>query len=298
MATTTRSSRPALAALVAGLVIFSTAGACPASTSRPQSAESQAAAPTAHRASGHRSWPTARSTGAKGKLRTRNHGITITRDGATLRNVLVKGQITVRADDVTIQNVRVETDDIYGILVWGRHADISRTTIVGTPGPTLAGLAAYEKGSFHARRLDVSSSEDGVRLADHCSLRRSFVHGLAGTSSSHFDAVTADGYQHWRIVGNRILNGHDQTAAVWVGDPRYEASSGLMKHNLVAGGGYSIYAGPGKGAGVRVIDNRFSTRFHSRSGYWGPVTEWRRAGNTWSGNRWLNGPRKGETVHP
>jgi hypothetical protein len=320
ISTTFRAHKSAVATLVAGLVVVCTAGACPASTNEPsgdqsgraapgsQSATSSASrstpsasgsgSPAATKRSVRRGWPTARNTGAKGHLRTRHGAVTITRDGTTLENKLIRGQITIRADDVTITNVRVESDAYYGILVYGRDARIARTTVVGTPGPTLAGIAAYEGGSFKARRINVSGTEDGVRLASHCSLRRSFVHGLAGSRDSHFDAVTADGYRDWRIVGNRILNGHDQTAAVWVGDPRYAPSAGVLRNNLIAGGGYSVYAGPGAGPGIRVIDNRFSTRYHARGGYWGPVTGWSRAHNTWSGNTWLNGPRKGRPVHP
>lgn len=257
-----------------------------------------AASETVRPAEARHGWPNAETTGASGHLRTRDGDVEVTEDGTTLRNLRIRGQVTIRADDVTVENVRVETDSIYGILVWGSNAEIVDTTIVGGRGDTLAGLVAYEDGSFHALRIDVSGSEDGVRLADHCTLRRSFIHGLRGTSSSHYDAVTADGYRGWRIVGNRILNAHDQTAAVWVGDPRYEPSSGVLRHNLLAGGGYTVYGGPGTGQGIRVLDNHFSTVYHRRSGLFGPVTAWVREGNTWSGNVWHDGSRRGRTVRP
>ena len=242
-------------------------------------------------------WPNARNTGAHGDLREIS-GRDIRTDDFVLKNVYVNGQLTIHSDNVTLENVHVKTDSYYGILLWGSNARIRRTTIEGTPGNTLAGLAAYEGGSFNARRLNVFGSEDGVRLADDSVLARSYVHDLGGTSESHFDSVTADGYQGWRIVGNTILNQHDQTAAVWVGDPRYEPSSGLLKGNLIAGGGYSIYGGPGIGRGIRVVDNFFSTRFNRRGGYYGPVAHWSWRNNSWNGNTWADGPRAGAKVTP
>lgn len=243
-----------------------------------------------------RPWPNAKNTGAHGELREISSR-TISNDGAVLKNVRVTGQLTIRGDNVSLENVYVRTDGDYGILVWGSNARIRKTTIEGM-GSTLAGLAAYEGGSFNARRIEVFGTEDGVRLADNCVLARSYIHGLSGSSESHFDSVTADGYQGWRIVGNTILNQHDQTAAVWVGDPRYEPSSGLLQGNLIAGGGYSIYGGTGTGSGIRVLDNAFSTRYHSRSGYYGVVAHWSWANNEWQGNTWADGPRAGTRARP
>ncbi|QIX27856.1 hypothetical protein ncot_15605 [Nocardioides sp. JQ2195] len=242
-------------------------------------------------------WPTKETSGAHGTLRS-IQGRTITRDGAVLRNVRVNGQLTIMADDVVLDNVYVKTSSAYGVLVYGHRAKVRDTTIEGTPGPTLAGLVAYEGGSFVARRIHVFRTEDGVRMASNCILTDSLIHGLRGSPESHFDAVTADGYTGWRILRNRILNHHSQTAAVWVGDPRYRDSAGLLKNNFIAGGGYSIYGGPGQRAGIRVIDNTFSTKHFPRSGYWGPVAYWESSGNTWSGNVWRGGRRDGSRVRP
>jgi hypothetical protein len=130
----------------------------------------------------------------------------------------------------------------------------------------------------------VSGTEDGVRMADNSTLVDSYVHDLQGSSSSHYDAVTADGYRGWRIEHNTILNPHPQTAAVWIGDARYGPSSGVLRNNLLAGGGYTIYAGPGAAPGLTVTGNVFSQRYYPRCGSFGAITGWVGSGNTWSGN--------------
>lgn len=301
-------SRTARAALVTSLAILAAAPSCSADRPTAQgdrvalrAAPSKSAAPgaTSERSPRKRPgpWPTARNTGAHGHLRTIS-GRTIRTDGAVLRDVRVRGRITIEADHVTLDNVYIDTDDYYGILVWGRSARIENTTISGTRGATVAGLAYAPGGSFHARRINVFGSEDGVRLGSRSSLRHSFIHGLQGDADSHYDSVTADGAHGWRITHNRILNHHGQTAAIWVGDPRYGPSSGIVRDNLIGGGGYTIYAGHGSRRGIRVIDNRFTTKYFPRSGYWGLVADWKRANNEWSGNRWLDGRRKGRPARP
>jgi hypothetical protein len=221
----------------------------------------------------------------------------VERRGAVLEDLEVHGTLTVLADDVTIRNVLVRPTSYYGILVQGRDVLIEDTTVAGTTLGHMAGLAA-EGGSFVATRIEVTGVEDGVRLADDCVLTDSYVHGLEGDRDSHFDAVTADGATGWRIEHNTILNPHPQTGAVWVGDARYGPSEGEVRDNLLAGGGYTVYAGPGTGAGIRVTGNAFSTRYHRRSGHWGPSTGWEPEGNTWQDNYWQDGPRAGQPVRP
>lgn len=224
-------------------------------------------------------------------------GTTITTDGTTLSNVQVNGQLTIRAANVTLDNVQVNASGTYGVLVEGKNLQITDSTIKGSGG-TLAGLAAANGGSFTAKRIDVSGTEDGVRLADNCTLQDSYVHDLQGSSTSHFDAVTADGFTGWNISHNTILNQNGQTAAVWVGDPRYAPGSGVLKGNLLGGGGYTIYGGPGTSAGIQVVDNAFTTRYFSRSGFYGVVAAWSTTNTTWSGNTWYDGPNKGQSVQP
>ncbi|WP_028659476.1 hypothetical protein [Nocardioides insulae] len=256
----------------------------------PSPVSTPASAPPPFRATIH-------NTGARGPMRTVGSR-TVTRDGAVVRNLRIRGQLTIEADDVLVENVHVYSGASYGILVRGKRATIQWTTIQGTPGATLAGLAADEVGSFRAIRIRVMDVEDGVRLSNLCVLRRSFIYRLAGHSGSHYDGVTADGYRGWRIMGNRILNRHAQTSAVWIGDPRYAPSAGLLQNNILAGGGYTLYAGPSTGLGLRVIGNRFSTAGFPRAGRWGPVTAWSAAGNEWRDNTWLGGPRDGREVQP
>jgi hypothetical protein len=287
----TRRALAGLAVLAAGLTTIVTVQATTVASAQPR-ADASRVSPTSPIPRG---WPRPRTTGPRGDLRSVD-GHTITRDGAVLENVEVQGTLTIRADDVTIRNVRVNADSYYGILVEGEGTVIQRTSVVGVNRKVMAGISV--EGSARIWRAEVRDVEDGIRLADRSSVRRSLIHRLRGDSGSHYDAVTADGYTGWRIVHNTILNPHTQTAAVWVGDPRYAPSAGVLRDNYIAGGGYTIYAGHGTGKGIRVVDNLFSTRYYRSSGYWGVSSSWESSRNTWSGNRWADGRRKGRRVRP
>jgi hypothetical protein len=286
-----------LPGLLLGLLLVPTSGLAP-SAAAGVSAQGTTSAGAARTAPIPKGFPRIRTTGAHGRLRAMS-GRTVTRRGVVIANRVVTGQLTIKADDVTLRNVVVRTNDTYGVLVHGRRAHLLHTTVVGRAPNTLAGIAATDGASFVARAVRVRGSEDGVRLTSGSVLRDSMVYGLAGDSSSHFDGVTADGYTGWRVQHNTILNRHDLVGAVWVGDSRFGPSAGLLANNYLAGGGYTVYAGTGvAGSGIRVVGNRFSTRFFPDSGYWGVVYDWRSANNTWSGNTWADGPRRGRTVTP
>jgi hypothetical protein len=244
-------------------------------------------------------WPTYGTTGVSTSRLPAIKGRTITRDGTVIQNRVINGQLTIKADNVTLRNVLVRSSGFYGVVTYGKKTYIADSTVVGTAPHTLAGIAGTEGGSFTARRVEVRGAEDGVRLTSNSILTGSLIHRLAGDDrTSHYDAVTADGYHGWQIRRNTILNHKGMVAAVWVGDSRYGPSSGLLADNYLAGGGFTIYAGTGSGSGIRVLRNVFSSRFHPRSGYWGLVYDWRGQNNVWADNRWIDGPRKGRLATP
>lgn len=245
-----------------------------------------------------RGWPNKGNTGHTSAPQRTIGSREILRDGTVIKNVRITGQLTIKANNVRLHNVHVKTNGSYGVLIYGRGTKITDSTIEGTPGDTLAGIAAYDNGTVDARRIEVFHVEDGVRLADDSVLQDSYIHTLRGHSGSHYDAVTADGWTGWRIAHNTILNRNPQTAAVWVGDNRYDASAGVLARNYLAGGGFSIYSGHGTKMGIRVRYNLFSTRYYARSGSFGIAYEWERSGNTWTGNKWVDGPRRGRLVSP
>lgn len=238
-------------------------------------------------------WPNETNTGHIGTLPIVG-ATTVSTNGVVFENQQVNGRLTITGNNVIVRNVYINTGDFYGLVVQADNVLIEDVTIVG---PGTAALAVFS-GYFTGRRLNVYGAEDGIRMSTNSKLYDSYVHDLVGDVDSHYDSVTADGATGWEIVHNTILNHHGQTACVWIGDPRYGPSEGLLQNNFLAGGGYSIYSGHSTGTGLRVVDNVFSTMYFPDSGSYGPVAYWEATNNTWSNNTWYDGPSTGQLVTP
>ena len=79
----------------------------------------------------------------------------------------------------------------------------------------------------------------------------------------------------------------DQTDAISLFEDFGVEANKLIKDNLVAGGDYSIYGGAKSGGpqsyNIRIVGNRFSRKYYSNGGQFGPAAYFDRAGGGTSG---------------
>jgi polygalacturonase len=214
-------------------------------------------------------------------------------------NVDLSGTVQVRANGVTIRNVRITSNDYWPLRsVSGTGLVIEDVTVVAGP-KSQAGIAVDDAT---IRRVDVSGGPDGLKLGSNVVLEASYIHDLAVFSGSHNDGVELSGTTNIRIIGNTILNQADQTSALFIGGNSSPTSDITVASNLFAGGGYTVYGpegdpGVGPSSDVVVTNNRFSTRFYAKGGYFGPLAHWESGnGNQWSGNAWVDGPSAGTVI--
>lgn len=280
-----RTFARAATALVLGLALLSPALVVPASART-------ADLPSSTRKVSLKGFPNASNTGAHGRLRVVSGDRTVTRDGTVLRNVEIRGSLTIDADHVLVRNVKVVSDGYWPVRVEGRGVRLARSTFVGT-----ADAQAALTGHFIGRRLNLHGAGDGARMSGG-RLVNSYIHHLADFDGAHNDGI--DAYGPVKIVHNTVLVETDQTSAIMLSEYGSTPDSNvLVKNNLLGGGGFSFYGGaPDTARGHEVVDNLFTTRFFPRSGYYGPVAYWRSAGNTWKNNRWADGARASRLVRP
>jgi hypothetical protein len=255
-------------------------------------ASAQADPPSVGRHASVARFPNASTTGAHGRLRVVYGDRTVTRDGTVLENVEIRGSLTINADHVVVRNVKVVSDGYWPVRANGRGVRLLRSTFVGT-----AAAQASLAGHFVGRRLNLHGAGDGARMSGG-RLVNSYIHDLAQFDGAHNDGIDATGPV--KIIHNKILVKTGQTSAIMLsGYGSTTDSNVLVKNNLLGGGGFSFYGGaPDTARGHEVVDNRFTTRFFPRSGYYGPVAYWRSAGNTWKNNRWADGARAARLVRP
>jgi len=239
-----------------------------------------------------------------------NGVVTLSSPGQVYENRQVTGSIIVTAPNVTIRNVRViNTDPYYVIAVknnedWDNdqanllldHVEINLNGHPDVKGIAFNGFTA--RNVFFHNGADCSHFGVNVVIQDSlCALGpdadgdgspdgNSFCDG-----PDHFDGFQSDGGRNITLRHNTIRNPCEQTSAILMSTNTSPIDQVVIDHNLVSGGGYTIYCGTDSG-GVAThatyTNNVTSREFFPKGGYWGPSTSCEnvevKGGNVWDGN--------------
>jgi hypothetical protein len=279
---------------------------------------------------GARTWPDCTDTGVSAGVALRemnspnltgdgNSAVTeITRSGTVINGVELTGSIDVWANNVTIENSVIRSDNWWGINQRAGYSGLRvlHCTIVGLPGRGPDnGYEDYAVssagGSVEVGWSNLSGFGDAISLGTGY-IHDNYVHDLqafipAGSSTyNHDDAFISDGGSGLVIEHNTFLDqvSITQGASSSVG-LFYDSSpvtNATVEDNFMAGGSYALYPGGGPSSrDVVITGNVFSTMYWPGSGYYGPVASsyWHYgSGNSWSDNTWADGPRAGQEVQP
>ncbi|GAA4811476.1 hypothetical protein [Streptomyces ziwulingensis] len=255
-------------------------------------------------------FPDAGSTGPRVRLTPKPTGnMTVRRDGTVIRGQDITGSLDVYANDVTVIDSRITSANWWGVnLRPGYHGlRVLHSTITAIPGkgPDNGGVdyavSNMGTGSVEVGWCDISVFGNALSMGQG-HLHDNYVHGLVpfrnnGGEWQHTDAVISGGGGRGRLVvrHNTLLNpvavDRGASAAVGLFADTGHVSDTVIDGNLLAGGAYALYGGGAGATGITVTDNVFSTRYHPKSGFYGPVTAWNAdgAGNVWRGNRLSDG---------
>jgi hypothetical protein len=120
-----------------------------------------------------------------------------------------------------------------------------------------------------------------------------YIHDVGYKSGDHVNGITVNGSAiPLTIKHNTVFVNFNQTDAISLFEDFGVEANKVIKNNLVAGGSYTIYGGQNNGGpqtyNIRIVNNRFSRRFYSEGGQFGPAAYFSASGpgNVWSGNIW------------
>ena len=239
----------------------------------------------------------------------RTGAMTVKKDGTVISRWDITGSLDIYADDVTVIDSRITSDNWWGINLRAGHKGLrvlhTTITAVAGKGPDNGGVdyGVSNMGSspIEVGWCDISVFGNALSMGQG-DLHDNYVHDIApfrnaGGQWQHTDAVISDGGNSGRLTvrHNTLLNATpvDQGASAALG---LFADTGpvrdvIVDRNWLAGGAYALYAGGKGSSGIAVTGNVFSTQYHPFSGVYGAVAAWdpSGAGNTWSGNRFSDG---------
>ncbi|MFF4689769.1 hypothetical protein [Streptomyces sp. NPDC001307] len=255
-------------------------------------------------------FPDARTTGPRTALKPHKTGyLAVRTNGLVIRGWDITGSLDIYADDVTVIDTKITSDNWWGInLRPGYHGlRVLHSTITAVPGkgPDNGGVdyAVSNMGasSIEVGWCDVSVFGDALSMGQG-DLHDNYVHDIVpfvnqGGEWQHTNAVISGGGNTGRLTirHNTLLNPTSlkQGASGSIG---LFADTGVVRnvtvdHNWIAGGAYALYGGDKGATGIQVTDNVFSTQYHPASGGYGVVAHWNAsgAGNVWRNNRMSDG---------
>ncbi len=205
---------------------------------------------------------------SRGALIQHRGTLHITTDNAVISNMEVTGDIIVDAKNVTLSHIKLISatpwhalqimDDASGFTLQDSEIDGRGTT----------DNAIYGYGTF--LRNDLHDAENGLTLWGPSLVQGNYIHGLRSAQADpHYDGIQMTSGQHVAIIGNTIINDHDQTSAIGMGNTFGDLSDITIDGNRLVGGGYTVYLDGRKGGGViddasiRITNNQIG------GGRWG-----------------------------
>jgi hypothetical protein len=206
---------------------------------------------------------------------------------------LYTGSQEFRTDGEIVENVEIHTDE--GLYVPASDVTFRNVKIVYT-GPldgtfTMVNLN-YNSGTvFEDCELDGQGNVARAISGSSVTVRNCEIHGVGNAIEAEGPMVVEENYIHdietadgtdWHadgiqtpagddditIVHNTIILTGPETGAINVmSDADDPAADVLVEHNLMAGGGYTMYTAE-LGSNYQVIDNHFSTQIYPKVGYY------------------------------
>lgn len=217
--------------------------------------------------------------------------VTLSTPGQVYENKQLTGGIMVTAPNVTIRNVKlITTDPDYGIKAFGWQNDVSGLKLehveIDLNGHYDAKGIAFD--GYTASNVFIHNGSDCAHMGSNVTIQDSYCvigpdtngDGAIDDSSfcngpQHFDGLQSDGGRNITIRHNTIRNPCGQTSAILLSTNTERIEGVTIDHNLLSGGGYTVYCGTGEGGvapNTTYTRNVISKEFFRNGGRYGATT--------------------------
>jgi Right handed beta helix region len=223
--------------------------------------------------------------------------VNVTGNGAVLTGLSIPCNLNITASNVTINDDKVLTGGTYGITIQHTaNVTIENSTVSGLNQTT--GRVNYAIDDLYSdstglviKNNDVADWRIGVNVAGG-QVTGNYIHDPGYIAGDHTDGLYDNGgTMPLTISGNTILNNLTEVDAIFLSsNAGATISNKTITNNLLAGGGYAIYAGSHARSASNIVirENRFSQLYYPSGGRYGPIADFdpRGKGNVWSDNVW------------
>jgi hypothetical protein len=212
------------------------------------------------------------SAGGPGAVKP-SGSITVSRAGAVIENVDVQGSITVRANDVTIRNVRVRSAGHFGInVVQGVHGTLIDHVDIQMSGDATAAIGGLgDHGGSHSskpgdnvtvRYSHLHGNGDGIKAVNFGLYEHNYIHMRRPAGSTrHIDGIQSSGRSSWTARYNWVDQAYSGgfNSAIFVqaytGSKDVPSKNIIISNNWVNGALYTIQTEDGKNGNSGLLRN-------------------------------------------
>ena len=211
----------------------------------------------------------------------------------------VANDINVSASNVTIRNCRIRLGgESQGIGL--RHTnnvtiqDSQINSPNGGDNRLMVGIKDIYGDSTGLKilRTNIWNTSTAIQVESGL-IKDNYIHDLGYKNGDHVNGTTSNGGTGLLTIDhNTVFNSYDQTDAISLFQDFGNQANRTISNNLLAGGGYTIYAGanPGKlpTSNITITNNRISRKYFPNGGSFGPITAYNAngTGNSFTGNIW------------
>ncbi len=189
-------------------------------------------------------FPDASNTGVPaGTVLTPSSSITVTTPGAVVDAKDVTGQISVKANDVTITRTRITGNGLYSVRIYPGFAGtvIEDSELVGTGSNCSSNINPTSAG-YTARRVNAYGCKDGLKVGSDTVVEDSYIHDQRKITGSHNDAVQCVGGSNVLIIGNTIEGPFQQSTSAIIAQTNLRPIDNfVITHNYLSGGSFTVY---------------------------------------------------------
>jgi len=218
-------------------------------------------------------FPNASNTGVQDGIVLRpSASINATVDGQTYENLLVSGTVNIRANNVTLRNVKVVTTGTYPISITsGANVRVEYVEVDAGPNSSIGIYIRSAATNPTVSYADIHGGSDGIRIgADGTTIQHSYVHDLDRVPDGHHDSlqirsgddvtVRHNTLQAYKASTNDPMNASIQIGSLSSGhDP---ISNFRVLDNYMDGGNHTYNGGGASDTdSVVVAGNRFGPHF-------------------------------------
>lgn len=250
-------------------------------------------------------FPNASNTGVQPGVQLTNYTGTdyITTAGTTIENKAINGDITIKASNVTLRNVKIfghikvddYNPDVSGVLL--SHIEVDGQGSSSGNGINEFSVGGPYGGGFTLEYANIHGFETGVTINsdfDKTIVRESYIHDLGPSSSDHKAGISANSAGNADIIHNNVdceVGGCSASIALY-GDFGQIKDWNVLNNLFNTEGSYCSYSGSLDGknypvaSNVQWKNNTYGHEHNSQCGQYGYNSGWSSAnGNVWSGNK-------------